>query len=57
MTVLTFFSKIDIDEKLIAAPDSGYQTALVIGSFVPFVLLVVIAYYIYYRFKNRKDLD
>jgi hypothetical protein len=38
-----------IEEKLKNSPDSGYQIGVVIGSFLPFVLLVVVAYWMYYR--------
>lgn len=57
MNFLSILLQVDINEKLKSAPDSGYQTGLIIGSFLPFVLLVGIAYYMYYRSKNRKDLD
>lgn len=57
MNFLFLFLQVTIDEKLKNAPDSSYQTGIIIGSFVPFVLLVGIAYYMYYRSKNRKDLD
>jgi len=57
MNFLLLFLQVDIDEKLKNAPDSNYQTGIIIGSFVPFVVLVGIAYYMYYRSKNRKDLD
>lgn len=57
MNFLSILLQVDINDKLKNAPDSGYQTGLIIGSFLPFVLLVGIAYYMYYRSKNRKDLD
>ncbi|WP_298116594.1 hypothetical protein [Flavobacterium sp.] len=57
MKFLFIFLQVAIDEKLKNAPDSSYQTGIIIGSFVPFVLLVGIAYYMYYRSKNRKDLE
>jgi len=57
MNFLSILLQVDINDKLKNAPDSGYQTGLIIGSFLPFVLLVGIAYYLYYRSKNRKDLD
>jgi len=38
-----------IEEKLKNSPDNGYQIGVVIGSFLPFVLLVVVAYWMYYR--------
>jgi hypothetical protein len=48
---------IDIDEKLKNAPDAGYQIGVVIGWLLPFILFVGIAYYMYYRAKNKKDFD
>jgi hypothetical protein len=48
---------VNIDEKLKNAPDSGYQIGVVIGWLLPFVLFVGIAYYMYYRAKNKKDFD
>ena len=47
----------DIKEKIKNAPDSGYEIGVVIGTYLPFVVLVVFAYIIYYRMKNRRDLD
>jgi hypothetical protein len=35
---------VDIEDKLKTAPDDSYQIGLVIGSFIPFVILVGIAY-------------
>ncbi len=47
----------DIKEKIENAPDSSYEIGVAIGTYLPFVLLVILAYIIYYRMKNRKDLD
>jgi len=46
-----------IEEKLKNSPDSGYQIGVIIGSFLPFVLLVGVAYWMYYRAKksDRKE--
>jgi len=58
LNILLFFLQIDIDKKLENAPeDSGYQTGIVIGTYLPFILLVIFAYVLYYRMKKRKDLD
>ena len=57
MKLIFLLQQTDINEKLKNAPDSGYQLGIVIGSFLPFVLLVGVAYWMYYRSKNRKDLD
>ena len=47
----------NIEEKLKNSPDSGYQIGVVIGSFLPLVLLVGVAYWMYYRAKkaDRKE--
>jgi len=55
MTFFSLIQKVNIDEKLKAAPDSNYQTGIIIGSFIPFVLLVGIAYWMYYRAKKRNE--
>jgi len=51
------FLQVDINEKLKNAPDDGYQIGIVIGTYLPFVALIGIAYFIYWKAKNRKDLD
>ena len=47
----------NVEEKLKVAPDNSYQIGVVIGSFLPFVLLVGVAYWMYYRAKkaDRKE--
>ncbi|HRE79388.1 MAG TPA: hypothetical protein PLL09_16350 [Flavobacterium sp.] len=45
---------VDLKEKLENAPDDSYQIGLIIGSFVPFVALVAIAYWMYYVAKKRE---
>lgn len=47
------FLQQNIKEKIENAPDSGYEIGVFIGSMLPFVLLVVIAYLIYKYNKNR----
>jgi len=49
--------QVDIEEKIKNAPDSGYEIGVVIGTYLPFVFLIALAYYFFYRAKNRKDLD
>jgi len=48
--------KVNIDEKLKNAP-LHYQISYYITSYLPFVLLVLLAYLMYYKAKNRKDLN
>lgn len=54
---LILLFQVDIEEKMQNAPDKGYEIGVVIGTYLPFVLLVIIAYFMFNRFKNRKDLD
>ena len=49
--------QVDIEEKMKNAPNSGYEIGVVIGTYLPFVLLVGVAYFVYHKAKNRKDLD
>lgn len=55
--IILLLLQVDIEEKLKNAPDDGYQIGVVIGTYLPFVALVGIAYFVYYKAKNRKDLD
>jgi len=43
----------DIDQKLKEAPDAGYSIGVFIGTVLPFVVLVIIAYAIYRSRKKR----
>ena len=47
--------QVDVNAKMKNAPDSSYQIGVIIGSFLPFVLLVGVAYWMYYRAKKRSD--
>ena len=53
MMILTLVQKVNIEEKLKNATDRGYQIGVVIGSFIPFVVLVLLAYLIYKKKKKR----
>ncbi|WP_350284185.1 hypothetical protein [uncultured Croceitalea sp.] len=44
----------DIEKKIEEAPDSAYEIGVVIGSYLPFVVLVFIAYLIYHYNKKRR---
>ena len=43
----------DIEKKIAEAPNSSYEIGVFIGSMLPFVVLVVIAYTIFRYNKNR----
>ena len=49
-----FTQQPDIEKKMEEAPDSAYEIGVVIGSYLPFVVLVIIAYAIYYYNKKRR---
>lgn len=44
----------DIEKKIEEAPNSAYETGVLIGTYLPFVVLVIIAYLIYYYSKKRR---
>lgn len=44
---------INIKEKIQNAPDKGYEIGVFIGSMLPFIILVLLAYFIYRYNKNR----
>jgi hypothetical protein len=46
---------VNIEEKIKNAPDETYQIGVLIGSYLPFVLLAVLAYWTYSRAKTRKQ--
>ncbi|MEO0037730.1 MAG: hypothetical protein RIQ59_941 [Bacteroidota bacterium] len=53
--LIALIQKVTIAEKVKNAPDSSYQIGIAIGSFLPFVILVLIAYWMYNRAKNRNE--
>jgi len=55
--LLVFLQQTDIEKKMAEAPDSAYEIGVVIGSYLPFVVLAVIAYAIYRYQKKRRDLE
>lgn len=51
--LISILQEINIEEKLENAPDDNYGIGVFIGSMLPFVILVIIAYAIYRYNKNR----
>ncbi|GAA4066678.1 hypothetical protein GCM10022389_09420 [Flavobacterium cheonanense] len=57
MKFISLIQQVNIDDKINNAPDNGYLIGVWIGYVLPFVVLIGLAYYMYYRAKNRKDLE
>jgi hypothetical protein len=55
MNIALFLQQTDVAEKIKNAPDGSYQIGVVIGSFIPFVILIGIAYWMYNRAKKRDE--
>ncbi|WP_347050934.1 hypothetical protein [Flavobacterium olei] len=53
MKLISLFQNIDVAEKIKDAPDSSYQIGVVIGSFIPFLFLIAIAFWMYNSAKKR----
>lgn len=51
--LFAFIQQLDIQEKINNAPDKGYEIGVFIGSMLPFVILVLLAYLIFIYNKNR----
>lgn len=57
MLLTTLIQDINIEDKIKNAPDSNYEIGVFIGSMLPFVILVVIAYLIFRYNKKRINKD
>ena len=57
LNFIALFQQINVEEKIKNAPDKGYEIGVMIGSYLPYALLVILAYFIYHQVKNRKDFD
>ncbi|WP_412987273.1 hypothetical protein [Pontimicrobium sp. IMCC45349] len=55
MRFLSLIQEVNIEEKLQNAPDKSYETGVLIGSMLPFIVLVIIAYAIYYHNKKKAN--
>ena len=54
-SLIIFLQQVNVEQKLKEAPDSQYQIGVLIGSFIPFIVLAVIAYTLYYRAKKKEQ--
>ncbi|MFY0712220.1 hypothetical protein J1D01_00965 [Seonamhaeicola sp. NFXS20] len=57
LLLTTLLQQVDIEEKIKNAPDKGYEIGVFIGSMLPFVILVLLAYVIYRYNKKRMNKD
>ena len=57
MILLSLIQNVDIEEKMNNAPDSNYEIGVFIGSMLPFITLVIIAYLIYRYNKSKINKD
>jgi len=56
MLLISLLQDINIEEKIKDAPDNDYSIGILIGSLLPFVILVTLAYLFYrYNQKNKPD--
>ncbi|MBN9285288.1 MULTISPECIES: hypothetical protein [Flavobacterium] len=53
MKNILLFQHATIEEKIKNAPDNNYEIGVFIGSLLPFVVLVIIAYLMYHRARKR----
>lgn len=57
MLLTALIQDINIEEKIKTAPDSNYEIGVFIGSLLPFVVLVALAYLLYRYNKKRLNKD
>lgn len=55
MMLATILQEVNIEEKLKNAPNDDYGTGILIGNLIPFIVLVIIAYSVYYYNKKRAN--
>lgn len=53
--LLLFQGVSEIERKMEEAPDSSYEIGVVIGTYLPFIVLVAVAYLLYYYSKKRRE--
>jgi hypothetical protein len=51
--LIAIFQNVDIEDKIKNAPDGDYEVGIFIGTMLPFLVLVTIAYLIYRYNKNK----
>ena len=56
-SLILLIQEVNVEEKLKNAPDSNYEIGVFIGSMIPFVVLVALAYWMYSYNKKRINKD
>ena len=54
--LLLILQQVNIEKKIKNAPNSEYELGVLIGSFIPFIVLVLIAYLLFYRAKKKEKI-
>jgi len=55
LTLFYIIQEVNIEEKINNAPNNSYEIGVFIGSMLPFVILVIVAYSIYRYNKNKMN--
>ncbi len=56
-SLIVTLQTVNIEEKIKNDPDGTYQIGVLIGSFIPFLALAGLAYFLYYRAKKNGSFD
>ncbi|WP_322550900.1 hypothetical protein [Flavobacterium psychraquaticum] len=56
-SLIVTLQAVNIEEKIKNDPDGTYQIGVLIGSFIPFLALAGLAYFLYYRAKKNGSFD
>lgn len=52
--LISLLQNVTIEEKIKNAPDKSYEIGVVIGTYFPFIVLIIIAYTTYFYFKKKE---
>lgn len=53
-TFISLLQNVNIEDKIKNAPDKSYEIGVVIGTYLPFIVLIIIAYTTYFYFKKKE---
>ena len=53
--VIPFLQQVDVEEKLKNATNDNYAIGVFIGEMLPFVILIGIAYFVFYQARKRRN--